>query len=66
MLPQAHLLVDLCCGPLLPRLWLRTDFLAVVGHADVEPLLHVRGGAGAHAHCLREPLGLPGPRSIPL
>lgn len=66
MLPQADLLADLCCRPLLPRLWLRADFPAAVGHADVEPLLHVHGGAGAHAHCLREPLGLSGPRSIPL
>lgn len=66
MLPQADLLADLCCRPLLQRLWLRADFPATVGHADVEPLLHVHGGAGAHAHRLREPLGLSGPRSIPL
>lgn len=49
---QADLLVDLCCGPLLPRLRLRADVPAALGHAGVEPLLHVRGGARAHAHCL--------------
>lgn len=59
MFPQADILVDLCCGPLLPGLWLRPDFPATLGHAGMEPLLHVRGGARAHAHCFREPLGLP-------
>lgn len=66
MSPQADILVDLCCGPLLPWLWLWADFPATVGHADVEPLLHVRGGSRAYAHCLGESLGLPGPRPIGL
>jgi hypothetical protein len=60
--PQADILVDLCCGPLLPRLWLRPDVPATAGHASMEPLLYVHCGAWAHVHCLREPLGLPGPR----
>ncbi|KAI2519673.1 transmembrane protein 79 [Homo sapiens] len=62
----ADLLADLCRGPLLPRLRLRPDVSATAVDADVEPLLHVRGGAGAHAHCHREPPGLPGPRPLGL
>uniref|UniRef100_A0A8B9YJL1 Uncharacterized protein n=1 Tax=Bos mutus grunniens TaxID=30521 RepID=A0A8B9YJL1_BOSMU len=59
----AHILADLRCGPLLPRLWLRPDVPASAVHAAVELLLHVRGGARTHAHCLREPPGLP-PRPL--
>nr|KAF6316696.1 transmembrane protein 79 [Pipistrellus kuhlii] len=53
------ILADLCHRPLLPRLRLRPDVPAPAVHAGVEPLLHVRGGAGAHVHCHREPPGLP-------
>ncbi|XP_023496781.1 transmembrane protein 79 isoform X3 [Equus przewalskii] len=63
---QADILADLRCGPLLSRLWLRPDVPAPAVHADVEPLLHVRGGARAHAHCGREPPGLPRPRPLGL
>uniref|UniRef100_A0A9L0IBI2 Transmembrane protein 79 n=1 Tax=Equus asinus TaxID=9793 RepID=A0A9L0IBI2_EQUAS len=62
----ADILADLRCGPLLSRLWLRPDVPAPAVHADVEPLLHVRGGARAHAHCGREPPGLPRPRPLGL
>lgn len=63
---QADILADLRCGPLLSRLWLRPDVPAPAVHADVQPLLHVRGGARAHAHCGREPPGLPRPRPLGL
>uniref|UniRef100_A0A5F9CCI9 Transmembrane protein 79 n=1 Tax=Oryctolagus cuniculus TaxID=9986 RepID=A0A5F9CCI9_RABIT len=63
---SADLLADLRRGPLLPRLRLRPHLPAAAVHAGVEPLLHVRGGARAHAHRCREPPGLPGPRSLGL
>uniref|UniRef100_A0A4X1W023 Uncharacterized protein n=1 Tax=Sus scrofa TaxID=9823 RepID=A0A4X1W023_PIG len=61
----ADILADLCCGPLLPRLWLRPDLPTPAVHAGVELLLHVRGGARTHVHCL-EPPGLPRPRPLSL
>ncbi|XP_021105193.1 transmembrane protein 79 isoform X2 [Heterocephalus glaber] len=58
---QADILAVLRRGPLLPRLRLRPDVPAAAGHAGVESLLHVHGGARAHAHGLGEPPGLSGP-----
>uniref|UniRef100_A0A8D2AGZ0 Uncharacterized protein n=1 Tax=Sciurus vulgaris TaxID=55149 RepID=A0A8D2AGZ0_SCIVU len=62
----ADILADLRRGPFLPRLRLWPDIPAAAGHAGVEPVLHVRGGARAHAHCLREPPRLPGPCTLRL
>uniref|UniRef100_A0A8C7BMZ9 Uncharacterized protein n=1 Tax=Neovison vison TaxID=452646 RepID=A0A8C7BMZ9_NEOVI len=62
----ADILADLRCGPLFSRLWLRPHVPAAAVHAGVEPVLHVRGGARAHARRCREPPGLPRPRSLGL
>uniref|UniRef100_A0A667IJD3 Transmembrane protein 79 n=1 Tax=Lynx canadensis TaxID=61383 RepID=A0A667IJD3_LYNCA len=62
----ADILADLRRGPLLPRLRLRPHVPAPAVHAGVEPVLHVRGGARAHAHLGREPPRLPRPRPLGL